>query len=344
MVDVLCHEMELRQGYLESKEITSIYFGGGTPSVLTEEELNRIFEHLQRHFEITPGAEITLEANPDDLTEAKLKELQRLPVNRLSIGIQSFDDDDLRFMNRSHDAAQAKTCVEKAREFGFENLTVDLIYGLPGRDEEHWAKQLNQAIALDVPHLSAYALTLEKETVLENWIRKEKVPPLDEDMAARHFGILTERLQQAGYRHYEISNFAKPGFEAVHNSSYWQGEPYLGLGPSAHSFNGDSRQWNVSNNLLYMSAIQDDEVPFEKETLSPADRFNESIMTGLRRQEGIDLHGIDLEFGVEFTRFLEEEAQEMIAQGCLVREGKHLSISPAHRFYSDGIASALFYI
>ncbi len=344
LVDALCAEMELQQSYLDTHDISSVYFGGGTPSVLTNSELEQIFDHLQRHFNILPGAEITLEANPDDLNPEKLKELQQLPINRLSIGIQSFDDDDLRFMNRTHDARQALQCVETARDFGFQNLSIDLIYGLPGRDEAHWEEQLAQAIALRVPHISAYALTVEKETVLENWIRKGKIAPLDEDMASRDFNLLHDRLQEAGYLHYEISNFALPGYKAVHNSSYWRGEPYLGLGPSAHSFNGDSRQWNVSNNQLYISSITDGEMAIEKETLSPADRFNETVMTSLRQAEGIDLDRIDSEFGVEFSYFLQRESKPLLEKGQLVEQDRHLFIPAHQRFYSDGIASSLFYI
>lgn len=344
MVEALGRELQLRQTYLDTREIKSVYFGGGTPSVLTADELSRIFEAIEENFEILPGAEVTFEANPDDLTEEKLRQLADSPVNRLSIGIQSFDEEDLSFMNRSHDARQALDCVENARRSGFENLTIDLIYGVPGRSEDHWRKQVEQALRLDVPHLSAYALTVEKETILENWIRKGKVEPVDDELAMKHFLILTEMLGAAGYEHYEISNFAKPGFRAVHNSSYWSGEAYLGLGPSAHSFNGDSRQWNVANNHLYLSSIQADEVPAEKEILSQADQFNEMVMTSLRRMEGLDLTEVDHRFGVDFTAYLLREAVPLLEKGKLEKRDQRLLIPPRFRFYSDGIASSLFYI
>lgn len=344
LVEALCHEIALRKNYLESKEIDTIYFGGGTPSVLSQDELFLIFEEIGKHFTLKEGAEITLEANPDDLTDEKLEELSLTPINRLSIGIQTFDEYDLKFMNRTHTAEQSKRCVAKAREFGFDNLTIDLIYGVPGRNEAHWEKQLAEALKLDVPHISAYALTVEKETVLENWIRKGKVPPVDERIAERNFYFLVKILEKAGYEHYEISNFAKPGHRAAHNSSYWKGESYLGIGPSAHSFDRISRQWNISNNHLYISSLEADEVSFEHENLSTADRFNETVMTSLRRKEGIDLREIDENFGVEFTEHLEKEAEPLKAKGQLLVKDDHLYIPVQHRFFSDGIAGALFYV
>lgn len=344
LVESIRNEINLQQDYLKGEPLHSVYFGGGTPSVLSAEELKAIFQSINEHFEVLPDAEITLEANPDDLSPTKLEELAQSPVNRLSIGIQSFDDDDLKFMNRSHNARQALDVVANARKSGFDNLTIDLIYGVPGRDEEHWQKQLQQALELEVPHISAYALTVEKETLLEHWIKKGEVSPLDEDMAQRHFNMLRTALQDAGYEHYEISNFAKPGHRAVHNSSYWEGKTYLGLGPSAHSFDGLSRQWNVSNNHLYMSSLQQDELNFQREDLSPADRYNEMVMTALRRREGIDLKRVDQDFGVHFTEYLMEEAQPLLNEGKLSKKKNRLAIADDHRFYSDGIASSLFYI
>lgn len=343
-MDAICKEIELQKHYLEDKNINSIYFGGGTPSLMNSEEWEPVFEAIDIHFDISRDAEITLEANPDDLTKGKLKQLYSSPFNRLSIGVQSFDEEDLQFMNRSHNALQAKQCIEEAHHVGFDNLTIDLIYGMPGRSEEHWEKQLMQALEFDLPHISAYALTVEKETVLENWIKKGKVQPVDEVLAERNYYFLGKILERAGYEHYEVSNFAKPGMRAKHNSAYWQGVPYLGLGPSAHSFNGDSRQWNVSNNHLYVKAIQEDDVPMEKETLSVADRFNEMVMTSLRRCEGIDLNKVDHDFGADFTEHLFEEAKLMMKSGKLVHENRHLFIPDIHRFFSDGIASSLFYI
>lgn len=344
VMDAICKEIELQKDYLEDKEINSIYFGGGTPSLMASEEWEQVFETIAKHYDISRNAEITLEANPDDLSKSKLKQLYSSPFNRLSIGVQSFDEEDLRFMNRSHNAVQAKECIEEARHVGFDNLTIDLIYGMPGRTEDHWEKQLSQALAFDLPHISAYALTVEKETVLENWIRKGKVQPVDEVLAERNYYFMGKILERAGYEHYEISNFAKPGHRAKHNSAYWQGVPYLGLGPSAHSFNGDSRQWNVSNNHLYVKAIEENEVPMERENLTVAEKFNEMVMTSLRRCEGIDLDKVDHDFGAEFSEHLFEEAGPMLKSGKLVNENRHLLIPDIHRFFSDGIASSLFYI
>lgn len=344
MVDAICRELAMRKTYLQSTEISSVYFGGGTPSLLSQGELFQIFEEIGKHFSLSKEVEITLEANPDDLTDEKLEELSLSPVNRLSIGIQTFDNHDLKFMNRTHTAEQAEQCVQRAREFGFENLTIDMIYGIPDRDEAHWERQLQKALELKVPHISAYALTVEKETVLENWIRKGKVPPIDERMAERNFYFLVKILEKAGYEHYEISNFAQPKYRAVHNSSYWEGVPYLGIGPSAHSFNGDSRQWNVSNNHLYLSSIKEGEINFEKEVLSTADRFNETVMTSLRRKEGLKISEIDEKFGVDFSKFLMKEALPLSKEGKLVEEDGRLYIPMAQRFFSDGIASALFYV
>lgn len=344
MVDAICREIKLRKNYLDDKTLDSIYFGGGTPSLLTNSEWESIFETISAYFDISRDAEITMEANPDDLTTTKLRQLYSSPFNRLSIGIQSFDDEDLRFMNRSHNALQAYNCIEEARDFGFDNLTVDLIYGLPGRTEDHWEKQLNTALKFDLPHLSSYALTVEKETVLENWIRKGKVEPVDEVLAERNYYFMVKILERAGYEHYEVSNFAKPGHRARHNSSYWTGKHYLGIGPSAHSFKGDSRQWNISNNHIYIHAIGDGEIPAEHETLSKADQFNEAVMTSLRRSEGINLDEIDRKFGAEFSLFLQRESKGLLDEGKLISANRHLFIPTIYRFLSDGIASSLFYI
>lgn len=344
MVKALAKEISLREDYLESNSIKHIYFGGGTPSLLSSNELDFIFQKIYGQYNVIPDAEVTLEANPDDLGKEKLQELAKSAVNRLSIGIQSFDEEDLKLMNRSHNLQQAKDCVPMARAAGITNISIDLIYGIPGRDLNHWKRQLDEALQLDVPHISAYALTVERETVLENWIRKGRlVAPSEEDMAEQ-YQWLVSTLNKNGYEQYEVSNFAKKGFRAKHNSSYWSGAHYLGIGPSAHSFDGHSRQWNVSNNYLYLSAINENEVPAEKEILSQADQFNEMIMTSLRRIEGIDLARIDERFGVDFTSFLQKEAQPLLKEGKLREENNQLFIPAEFRFYSDGIASGLFYI
>ncbi len=344
MVDAICNELKIRKNYLSKNSIETIYFGGGTPSVLSEKELEKIFENLHQNFEINKDVEITLEANPDDLTDEKLRMFSESPINRLSIGIQSFDDEDLRLMNRSHNAAQAENCVKKAREFGFENISIDLIYAIPSRNDLHWKRQLQKAVSLDVPHISAYALTVEKETVLENWIRKGRLALVDEAAAERQFFILSENLQQAGYEHYEISNFAKPNQRARHNSNYWNGVAYLGVGPSAHSFDGHSRQWNISNNHLYLKSLQNKELNFEKENLSISNHFNEMIMTKLRTKEGLNLDETDKKFGAEFSEYLIQEATDFLSKGKLEMDDGNLKIPASQRFFSDGIASALFYV
>jgi len=344
LVKALCAEISLQEDYLEGDEISSIYFGGGTPSVLSSGELDKVFKAIYDHHAVKEDAEITLEANPDDLTDEHLIMLSDSPVNRLSIGIQSFDEDDLKFMNRSHTAHQARNCVAKARQFGFDNITVDLIYAVPGRDVTHWQKQVDEALRLAVPHLSSYALTVEKETVLAHWIKKGEVNAPDDTIAQEQFFRLSESLSKAGFEHYEVSNFAQPGKRAVHNSSYWTGESYLGIGPSAHSFNGSSRQWNVSNNHLYMNAIESEELFFDKETLSLADRFNEAVMTNLRRKEGLELAAVDQQFGAEFGQFLAEESEKLLKSGKLQQSQGRLFIPLEQRFFSDGIASELFYI
>lgn len=255
MVQAILREIQLQQNYLDGLAVSSIYFGGGTPSILPEEDLQALLQALHQHFNITPDAEITLEANPDDLTAAKLAALKAAGINRLSIGVQSFHEEDLQWMNRAHNSQQATQCITLAQAAGFENITIDLIYGGPTLSDEGWAANVQQAIALKVPHLSCYALTVEAGTALDHFIKKKKMAAVDTDKAARHFEQLMQWMQAAGYEHYEISNFALPGWHSRHNSSYWQGKSYLGIGPSAHSFNGTSRQWNIANNTAYILSL-----------------------------------------------------------------------------------------
>ena len=344
LLRTIAAEIEMRRNYLKGERVDSIYFGGGTPSVMTSSEARMLLGSINRQFEVSSDAEVTLEANPDDLDLEKLNELRRLGFNRLSIGIQSFDEEVLQWMNRSHNATQALDAVAKAREAGFENLTVDMIYGIPGRDNQYWQSQMEQLLRLSVPHISAYALTVEKETMLDNWIRKGKTTAPDEDQAHEQFISLSESLTAAGYEHYELSNFARPGFRAVHNSAYWKSRPYLGVGPSAHSYDGNSRQWNVSNNRLYHLAIESGELNSERETLSMADHLNEKVMTALRTSDGLNLNEVDQQFGAEFRQHIMKEANMMLEEGRLELRGDQLHIPLKQRFYSDGIASALFYI
>ncbi len=289
-----------------------------------------------------PDAEITLEANPDDITREKLLDWKHCGINRLSIGIQSFFQHDLQWMNRAHDQQQALHCIELAHTAGYTNLTIDLIYGTPSLTDEQWSSNLQTAINFNIPHLSCYALTVEPGTALHHSINNKKLPDVDADKQARQFEILMEVTQAAGYEQYEISNFAKPGFRSKHNSSYWQGIPYLGLGPSAHSFNGSSRQWNVSNNSLYIQSLRNNEVPFEEEILTANQQFNEYVMTSLRTLEGLSLTKVETAFGKPLLAQLLTNASPHIQRHHLRSENDHLIINSAAKFLADGIAADLF--
>jgi oxygen-independent coproporphyrinogen III oxidase len=335
-------EIALRKDYLGTNELTSVYLGGGTPSLLTEEELSSLFNAVTKHFTIAAGAEITLEANPDDLDEKNLRELDASPVNRLSIGVQSFSEEDLRYMNRAHNVEQALACIKKAQQLGMENISIDLIYGTPTMNEEQWNKNLSTAISLNVPHISAYCLTVEPKTALADFIKKGKSKPVDEEIASQHFLTLIDTLQANGFIQYEISNFGKPGFFAIHNSSYWLGDKYLGIGPSAHSFDGTSRQWNIANNTRYTECISKEEPLIEKEILTPSQRFNERIMTSLRTIWGVDLNAIQRDFGEEALKQLEVLLTPYEEQELLVRKKNKVHLTLAGKLLADKIASDLF--
>jgi len=281
MIQSICREAELRHNYI-NEPVTTIYFGGGTPSLLKTEDLKLLLEKLRAIFIIDTNAELTLEANPDDITTEKLNEWKQAGINRLSIGVQSFFEEDLQWMNRAHNAKQAKMSIEAAGQAGFNNITIDLIYGTPTLTDAKWKQNVEIALALKVPHLSCYALTVEPKTALEKMISAKKMEAVDPERQSHHFELLMQWLTNAGYEHYEISNFAKPGYRSKHNSSYWQGKHYIGLGPSAHSFNGSSRQWNVANNALYIQSIEQSAVPYEIEMLTATQQLNEYIMTSLR--------------------------------------------------------------
>ncbi|WP_217603975.1 radical SAM family heme chaperone HemW [Chitinophaga sp. GbtcB8] len=342
LVDSLLQEMMLQQPYLQGQQVDTVYFGGGTPSLLDDADLQRIMEKLRQLFPISGQAEITLEANPDDLQPEKLQALKAIGVNRLSIGVQSFHEEDLRWMNRAHNSTQALQCIQDAQAAGFHNLSIDLIYGGPTLSDEGWAQNVQQAIALQIPHLSCYALTVEPGTALDHFIKQHKVAAVDPDKAARHFEMLVQWLAAAGYEHYEISNFALPGCRSCHNSSYWQGQAYLGLGPSAHSFNGHSRQWNVANNSSYINAIKEGKVPFELENLTPEMMLNEYIMTSLRTSEGCHLYLVEERFGAGKRRQLETASREFILAGKMVLQQDTLVLTPEGKLFADGIAAGLF--
>jgi oxygen-independent coproporphyrinogen-3 oxidase len=333
----------LQQNYLQQEAITSIYLGGGTPSLLEEDELQQIFRQLRAHFKIVGDAEITLEANPDDITPANLQIWKAAGINRLSIGIQSFFEHDLAWMNRAHTASQAKDCIVLAQKAGFSNLSIDLIYGTPGLSDEQWKENVSAAIAFNIPHLSCYALTVEPGTALQKMIVTHKKEAIDTEKQARHFLLLMNWMQAAGYEHYEISNFARPGYRSLHNSSYWAGKKYLGLGPSAHSFNGASRQWNIANNALYIQSLEKNSVPFEAETLTDTQRLNEYIMTSLRTVEGLDLHYTAVNFGEQASQKIQTRSTRFITMGRLWMNGGSLQLTAEGKLFADGIASDLFF-
>jgi oxygen-independent coproporphyrinogen-3 oxidase len=344
-VEALLKEIELqvKANYLNNQVVETIYFGGGTPSILEIEELNRLMQHLHQYFTVDPSAEITLEANPDDVTDAKLKGWEQLGINRLSIGIQSLFEEDLRWMNRAHTADEAKQVIAKARAAGFETFTVDLIYGTPELTDEKWLYNLDWVLQQNINHLSCYALTVEEKTPLDKQIRQHQKQDVDPEQQSRQFLMLMDHLQQAGFEHYEISNFAKPCYRSKHNSSYWKGVHYLGLGPSAHSFNGSSRQWNVANNQLYIQSLKQGIISFEREELTATQQLNEYIMTGLRLMEGCDLNYISQQFGKEKAAELSSNAEAPIGKGLMIAQDNHLILTKEGKLFADSIASDLFF-
>ena len=339
MLEALVHELALQKNYLEGKPLQTIYFGGGTPSLLNLGEINEILSTIHKYYAVSDDLEITLEANPDDLNEEKLRDLAASPVNRLSIGIQSFFEEDLRFMNRAHSSLEAETCLKNALAYGFENLSIDLIYGTPTCSHAQWQENIERILALKIPHISCYALTVEANTALDQFIKKGKIKPLDEAHAAEQFTLLMQALKNANYAHYEISNFALADAYSKHNTAYWQGKSYLGIGPSAHSFNGTSRQWNVAHNQQYIKALKKDHLPFELELLDTKTQYNEYLMTGLRTQWGVSLKRIE-RWGNQAS-FL-KTAEKYITQGSMRREGKAFMLTDAGRFLADGIAADFF--
>ena len=343
MVSAMEHELDLRKDYLKGQTLSTLYFGGGTPSVLTKNELGSLISKVRSNFELSTDLEICLEVNPDDIDVERLEAWKSLGVNRLSIGIQSFRQEDLAFFNRSHTAAQALEGLRLARKY-FDNITADLIYGVQDMSLEAWEANVQTLIDLEIPHISAYALTVEEKTALDHFIKSGKAPALDEQLAKTHFEHLIKLLKKQGFEHYEISNFAKPGFRSRHNSAYWQGAHYLGIGPGAHSFDGETRSWNVSSNPKYIKSLSQDELPLETEVLALKDRFNEYVMTGLRTDFGIDKSYVLKELGEEALDYLECNIQKYLAQNLIsVHEGRYILKEKA-RFRADGIASDLFWV
>jgi oxygen-independent coproporphyrinogen III oxidase len=335
-------ELVLRKNYLQDEIVETIYFGGGTPSLIDTKLIESLLDTVRREFKIHSDPEITLEANPDDLTEVKTYELFQSGINRLSIGIQSFSDEDLKFMNRAHDSNLAITSVMNAKRSGFKNISIDLIYGIQRSLPEQWEKNIDTALSLDVEHLSCYALTIEPRTALADMIRKKKVAPPDDERTTADFEFLMKRSAEVGFEHYEISNFARNKKYSRHNTSYWLGKKYLGVGPSAHSFDTESRQWNVSNNQLYIRSLAENIIPFEKEELSESNKFNEYILTSLRTMWGIDIALVEKEFGPLRKDELLIQVKNFIEDGMIMKAGNNFVLTKKGKFFADGIASELF--
>ncbi|WP_218597664.1 radical SAM family heme chaperone HemW [Polaribacter sp. NJDZ03] len=343
MISSLIKEIEIRKDELENTIIETIYFGGGTPSVLNTEEINLLIDAVYKNHTVIENPEITLEANPDDLSEEKIIELSKSPINRLSIGVQSFFEKDLKLMNRAHNSSEAKKSLTIATRY-FKNISVDLIYGIPDCTNEEWRDNIQTALSFGIPHISSYALTVEPKTALATLIKKGEIKNVDDEKAEEQFHILIEELSKVNFVHYELSNFGKEGFFSQNNSSYWLGKSYLGIGPSAHSFNGTQRSWNVRNNAKYIKAIQQNTLPIERETLTKTDGYNEYIMTGLRTIWGVSFDKIKTDFGEKYIKYLEKQSEKYIEQELLYIENQILKTTQKGKFLSDGISSDLFMV
>lgn len=343
MVEALVQELVMRKNELENETIETIYFGGGTPSILSVEQIRNLLDTVYQHYQVIENPEITLEANPDDLSEDKILQLSQTKINRLSIGIQSFFEEDLQLMNRAHNTQEAKNCLQTATKY-FKNITLDLIYGMPNMSVDRWQQNIQKALDFNIPHISCYALTVEPKTALQKLIQKGTISEPSDEVAQQHFQVLKNTLERKGFVHYELSNFGKEGFFSVNNSNYWKGKKYLGIGPSAHSFNGQERSWNVSNNQLYMKGIQQNQLPSEKEILTQTDLYNESVMTGLRTMWGISLNEIETQLGKKYSDYLRKQSEKFTEQGFLILQDEVLKTTLKGLFLTDGISSDLFMI
>ncbi|OYU81043.1 MAG: coproporphyrinogen III oxidase [Flavobacterium sp. BFFFF1] len=343
MVLALAKEIGMRKNEFGNEFVETIYFGGGTPSILPIDDIQLLIDMVYENFDVADNPEITLEANPDDLSDERIRELANSPINRLSIGIQSFFEEDLKMMNRAHNSREAKHCLEEARKY-FDNISIDLIYGIPGMSNEKWKQNIATALSFGVPHISSYALTVEPKTALKKLIETGKIAAPKDETAQEHFVILTEMLAKNGFVHYELSNFGKQNYFSRNNTAYWLGKKYLGIGPSAHSYDGVSRSWNVANNSLYLKSIGEDKIPNETEVLSVNDRYNEYVMTGLRTIWGVSLAKVQDDFGGIFSNHLAAESAKYIREGFLKIEHNTLKITHKGKFLTDGIASDLFLV
>lgn len=340
MVKAIAKELVLRKSEID-EVVETIYFGGGTPSVLSNDEIEYLIQAVYDNYKVIHDPEITLEANPDDLSNNRIIQLSKSPINRLSIGIQSFFEEDLRLMNRAHNAQEAENCIREARTH-FDNISIDLVYGIPGMDNERWKTNIQKALDFDLPHISSYALTVEPRTALKKFIEKGVVPDVDDEQAQEQFHILVDALESNGFVNYEISNFGKPDYFSKNNTAYWLGKTYLGVGPSAHSFDGAHRSWNIRNNPTYIKKIEENVLPIEIETLSTTDRYNEYVMTGLRTIWGVDLDRIESAFGENYLKYLYQQSSKFLDQGLLVVDDGKLLTTKNAKFLADGIASDLF--
>lgn len=341
MVLALAKEIEMRKSEFQNQQVETIYFGGGTPSILEISDLKLLIDAVYSNYKVVENPEITVEANPDDLSKERIIELSNNKINRLSIGIQSFFEDDLQLMNRAHNSAEAKECLEFATQY-FDNISVDLIYGIPEMSNEKWLQNIETALSFNIPHISSYALTVEPKTALHTFIQKGIIPQPDDEVAQEHFQILVDKLAENDFIHYELSNFGKENYFSKNNSSYWLGKKYIGIGPSAHSYDGEKRGWNVSNNALYLKSISENKLPSETEILSKTDRYNEYIMTGLRTIWGISLDRIETEFGTTYLDYLHQQTAKYIEDHLLFVDENILRTTKKGKFLSDGIASDLF--
>ncbi len=342
MVEAIIKEINLQKNYLTGQTVETIYFGGGTPSLLSAVEISHIIDTITQLHTVSADAEITLEANPDDLHQQAIQALRQTPVNRFSIGIQSFFDEDLQWMNRAHRSHEAEASVKRAQDAGFENITADLIYGYPLLTDIKWQQNIAKMLALEVPHLSAYSLTVEPRTALSNFIKNKKQPNISDQQSAEQFLILMDEMERHGFDHYEISNFSLPGRYSRHNTNYWRGVNYLGIGPSAHSFNGDTRQWNVANNAKYLAELANGIIPAEIEILTEENRLNEYIMTSLRTMWGLDLHKLD-SIAAGTSTVLMKEATSFFDNGWLVKNNDILTLTEGGKLYADHVAGELFF-
>ena len=341
LIQALVKELELRKSEFKNTTVETIYFGGGTPSLLSLEEIQLMINAVYTNYSVTNNPEITLEANPDDLSKEVIIQLSKSPVNRLSIGVQSFFENDLKLMNRAHNVEEAKACLSLATNY-FKNISIDLIYGIPGASNKQWLENIDIALSYNIPHISSYALTVEPKTALKNFIDKGVINNVNDEIAEQQFHLLIDKLDTAEFVHYELSNFSKEGFFSKNNSAYWQGKPYLGIGPSAHSFNGKERSWNVANNTKYIHSLTENRLPKTTETLSINDQYNEYIMTGLRTIWGVSITKIENDFGFHYKKDLIEQSQIHLNNDLLYIDNDKLIVTKKGKFLSDGIASDLF--